>query len=130
MLFLFCLVGCGSVELGTSSDSAVALETDGQSTMDAHRPPLEDGYRDAGGVEVVDIPPEGCPSLTSACAACTQAGQTGPGYPTAATCVQVIGCVRSGDGGAYPWQSCHNLAGGGADWGGLACAQRVATSCP
>lgn len=60
--------------------------------------------------------PAARPSCAEACGAC-------PGYP----CAAVIACVRSGDGGAYPWQSCHNeIAGVGASVDGLHCAMLLA----
>jgi hypothetical protein len=126
--------GCGSVQVGSPSDA----DSDQSSSHpigapDAHRPPLEVGYKDAGAVVDVDMPPEGSADRSTClfgCASCTQSGPTGPGYPDAEVCAAVIACVRSGGGGTYPWQSCHNLAGGGADWGGLSCAQLVAASCP
>jgi hypothetical protein len=81
-------------------------------------------------VPTVDAGPVSC-SAADGCAACVAAGPAGPGYANAQQCREVITCVLAGDGGTYPWQSCHNVAtGGGAQWGGLACAQQLVKACP
>jgi hypothetical protein len=114
------LAACGDV-----TPAALELEADA-ADVGVTRVTVDAG---AGVGEVsapVEAPaPPSCPPPAAACDACTQAGPTGPGYPSADVCRSVVACVLSGAQTGYPLQSCHNLAGGSADWGGLSCVKAL-----
>jgi len=123
LLAVLLFVGCGNVSAVDDADAG---------------PPAVEAAPDAGPADGGAAPTDTKPATdvqrqcvaADGCAACVQAGPAGPGYRFADQCRQVITCATSGDGGAYPWQSCHNAAGGGDEYGGLACAQALVARCP
>jgi hypothetical protein len=126
------LVACGQV---TATD-VNGLVTRGPA-VDGGADDAIDVERDAGpsssdvGPEHDQVDPptmtsdDGPVSCLDACVRCTLAdGLDGPPYRTAQRCADVIACVRAGDAGLYPWQTCHS----GTESGGLHCAMAVAAA--
>jgi len=114
------LPGCGSV---VALDAEAAVDSRGSGEV-VNAPdtgaPVERPIDGADAGFDSQPPPPRCSSAAADCAPCTLASSAGPGYP-AGLCAEIVACVKAGDAGAYPLQSCHNLMGGAADWGGLAC---------
>jgi len=109
------VVGCGGVtavqnDLGASVDGAASAEAS-QGEEDGGT-----GHTSTDGSAGPETPPA-VDAGASCCAACA------PSYP----CEAVVSCVRAGDAGAYPWQSCHNLLAPGAPLEDLMC---VHAACP
>ncbi len=106
------VVGCGDVsmvQLGPEGGADVVTE--------AHHAEASPSEMDAGSASEA-LPSGPSCNVDERCAPCAP-------YP----CAAVIACVRSGDGGAYPWLNCHNtVAGVGASVDGMNCAMRAA--CP
>lgn len=130
MLSLF-LLGCGNVTPFDAPDAAdvgrpsADLATDVQAVNnDSGRP-----ASDVAPSLTPDAGPAHC-RPDEGCASCLAPSAVGAGYRTIAQCVTVLDCVQAGDAGAFPWQSCHNLAGGGDAWAGLQCAMSLLSSCP
>jgi hypothetical protein len=132
-LFSWALCGCGAVTVSQNDVDAGAGVDAG---VDVAHVVLEAGTTrelDAGNTDLqAEAAAPSCSSIDDGCAACaTAAGVDGVPYASAAQCRAVVDCVIAGDAGAYPLQSCHNLAGGGADYGGLHCAQALLErACP
>ena len=131
-IFTWSFCGCGAVTVSENDVDAGAGVDAGVDV--AHV--LEAGTTrelEAGNTDLqVEAAAPSCSSVDDGCAACaTAAGVDGVPYATAAQCRAVVDCVVAGDAGAYPLQSCHNLAGGGVDYGGLHCAQALLErACP
>ena len=131
-IFTWSFCGCGAVtvsqndvDAGAGVDAGVDVEhvLEAGTTRE-----LEAGNTDLQ----AEAAAPSCSSVDDGCAACaTAAGVDGVPYASAAQCRAVVDCVVAGDAGAYPLQSCHNLAGGGVDYGGLHCAQALLErACP
>lgn len=131
LLLLLALVGCGEVvavpvDVGpaaaTPSESpAVTGPVDGNVSADAEKGP-DGGERPATTT---------CTNPADGCDRCANAATVDGGAPfqSAAQCRAVIDCVRAGNVGEYPWQSCLNLAGAETDLGGSFCAQALVKEC-
>ncbi len=111
------VVGCGGVTVSPlEHEGGVADGVADSAFPSDHAQPVaaDSGLNDAG--PDVEAPPS-C-SSSARCAACAP-------YP----CEAVLACVRSGDGGTYPWLNCSNMiAGVGASAADMNCTMRAA--CP
>ncbi len=125
--FVVAVAGCGNVTAvdqpirGVADDAGADLTPESRADGAGADARAEAGFSDVGSLPC---------SAAAGCAACTAPGPTGPGYRTASQCADVIACVKAGDAGEYPWQTCHNYAGGGDSYAGLACAERLVAACP
>lgn len=133
-IFTWSFCGCGAVTV-SENDGGAARGGDG-AAVDVVEVLLEAGTTrelEAGNTDLqVEAAAPSCSSVDDGCPACAMAaGVDGVPYASAAQCRAVVDCVVAGDAGAYPLQSCHNLAGGGVDYGGLHCAQALLErACP
>jgi len=125
VLVALLVASCGgvtAVQLGPEADADGAT-VEAAAPVDVRTNGVDGGVMSSEAGTDAGAAPTSCASACAACSSTSARADAGPEYSSPTTCAAVVACVRADGGGSFPLQNCHNLSGGGAEFGGLFCVR-------